>query len=144
MSGNLDIHVIVKDGQTVSTFALFEGGQMFFHNDADKDLSVTFVAAQDLCDDPGDAPQPMTIQPDKKDHWKVCDGAAAKELKYTAVVQDALPEDPIVIFESRPKKSPINIFESLDPVSFGGGLIIGLVVSYLIARRMLMRDRPRP
>lgn len=146
MAEKLDIHVVVMDGQTVSLFAVIEvDGKVVFHNDANDELTVEFD--QPLLCKGNDVPETsIVVAAGKKDTLKACPGAVGKQLKYTATVKDALPEDPIVIFESKkpgPEKGPINIFESKEFWGIGG-LLIGLIAGYLIARRMMARDRPRP
>jgi len=147
MAEKLDIHVVVIDGQTVSTFSVVEGGHVWFHNDAAANLSITFEPSVQLCDDPTkEPPDPILVDPGKIGKWKVCDGAGGKQFKYTATVENTNPEDPIVIFEGKklaPDKGPINIFEKAEYWGIGG-LLIGLIAGYLIARRMMARDRPRP
>jgi hypothetical protein len=138
MANKLDVHVNVEgNNQTVSKFAAFEGGHVTFYNDAGAALTVSFGDTSPLCQ--GGNPQ-LTINVAANAHkkLKICDGVAGQSFKYTATVDGAAPEDPILIFESK----PILIFDNFDTVSAAAGLLLGLVAGYLIARRLMTRNRP--
>lgn len=136
MAEKLNIHVIVQNNQTVSQFLVHENGQVIFHNDASAKLKVEFSDAGALCKNGPKAF--IEIDPGKKENLNVCNGTTMTSLKYTATIENTLPEDPILIIE----RSPINIFESNLYVTAGVGLLFGLVAGYLIARRLMTRNRP--
>lgn len=138
MANKLDIRVNVEgDNQTVSKFAVFEGGHVVFHNDADAKLTVSFAGTSPLCQG-GNAQMSFTVDPGKHKKFKSCDGVAGQSFKYTAKVDNAAAEDPILIYDAK----PIIIYDSFNVVSAAGGLLFGLLAGYLIARRMMTRTRP--
>jgi hypothetical protein len=142
MAGKLRIKVFVEknaDGndQTVSKFMVWDSGHVIFYNQAAKSLNVTFPNGSPLCQ--GNTPVPsFDVDPGKEKQHKVCPGVTAQDYKYTATVKDALPEDPIIIFE----RKPIIIYESVA-LTASAALLVGLFLGYLLARRMTkVRDRP--
>lgn len=136
MAEKLNIHIAVQNNQTVSQFLLHENGQVIFHNDAGAKLKVEFSDPNALCKG-GTAKASIDVDPGKKENLNVCNGTTMTSVKYTATVENALPEDPILIIE----RSPINIFES-NYLLAAGGLLLGLIAGYLIARRLMSRNRP--
>jgi hypothetical protein len=136
MAEKLNIHVAVENNQTVSKFVVHENGQVIFRNDASAKLKVEFSDPAALCKG-GTAKAFIDVDPGMKENLKVCNGTTMTSLKYTATVENALPEDPILIIE----RDPINIFESSFLVA-AGGLVVGLVAGYLIARQLKTRHRP--
>jgi hypothetical protein len=136
MAENLNIHVAVDNNQTVSKFVVHENGQVIFRNDASAKLKVEFSDPVALCKG-GTAKAFIDIDPGKKESLKVCKDTTMTSLKYTATVENAVPEDPILIIE----RGPINIFESSLLIA-AGGLVVGLVAGYLIARQQKTRTRP--
>jgi hypothetical protein len=136
MAEKLNIHVTVQNNQTVSQFLLHENGQVIFHNDASANLKVEFNDPNALCKG-GTAMASIDVDPGKKENLNVCNGTTMMSVKYTATVEPALPEDPILIIE----RKPINIFESSFLIA-AGGLLLGLIVGYLIAHRLMSRNRP--
>lgn len=135
MAEKLNIHINVQNNQTVSQFLLHENGQVIFHNDAGAALKVEFSDPNALCK--GGPKAFVDIDPGKKENLNVCNGTTMTSVKYTATVENSLPEDPILIIE----RSPINIFES-NYLLAAGGLLLGLIAGYLIARRLTSRNRP--
>jgi hypothetical protein len=115
--------------QTVSKFAIDEGGHVTFQNDATAAATVTFADPSPLCQG-SSAVGSVSLGAGESKKFKICDGTSGQQYKYTATVAGAAPEDPIFIIE---RKSGIPTSESL--LAAGTGLLVGLVAGYLIARR---------
>lgn len=140
MADKLTIRVRVidlEDGQeqTVSQFVIDDKAQVTFENAADKQLSVSIKDATEqdspLCQ--GNTPAP-SFQVDAGDSKKlmVCDDTEWTEFKYTATVEDALPEDPIVIIEK--SKAALNLVSAIV-VGFLVGAVLAVVIMKLWTRK---------
>jgi hypothetical protein len=115
--------------QTVSKFAIDEGGHVTFRNDATAAATVTFADPSPLCQ-ASTAVGSVSLGAGESKKFRICDGTSGQQYKYTATVAGAASEDPIFIIE---RKSTIPSTESL--LAVGTGLLVGLVAGYLIARR---------
>jgi hypothetical protein len=137
MADKLDIRINVEgNNQTVSKFATAANGHVIFHNDAGAKLTISFGAASPLCQ--GSTPQlTFDVEAGQEKQLKVCSGVEGQTFKYTATVAGATPEDPKLTFGK-----PIIIYDSIAIAAGATGLLIGLLLGYLIARRTMMRSRP--
>jgi len=133
MAEKLNIHVAVQNNQTVSKFVVSENGQVIFHNDATAKLTVAFDEPAALCKS-GNPQASIDVDPGSKENLKVCSGTTITSLKYTATVENALPEDPILIIES----SSI-IGSTLFTVAAATG--VALVAGYVLGRNQKARTR---
>jgi hypothetical protein len=145
MADKLTIRIKVDDttNQTVSRFAVDEKGQVTIYNDASAGLKVEFDDASPLCQ--GNTPKnPIEIDAGKDDKFQVCNDSGGLEFKYTATVDGAAEEDPILIIERAGSgggnvTNPIVWVEMVLPVL--AGLLAGVVAGYLIAMRRRMRSQ---
>jgi hypothetical protein len=135
MADKLTIRITVEgDNQTVSKFVAPDKGKIAFHNDSGTKAEVKFEGASPVC--VGNDPQPiLIIESMQQKEFKVCNNTTGNSYKYTATVDGALPEDPILIIE----RAPIIWVEMAGPVLFG--LACGVVAGYLIAMRRKMRSQ---
>lgn len=133
--------------QTVSTFAIDEKGHVTFRNDAAALATVEFEAGSPFCQGGQTEGPKFTIDPGKESPHKICKDIAGKEFKYTATVDGALPEDPILIIERASSggggstTNPIFIIEMLPGLVVG--LLIGAVAGFFLARRRAAQNRPQ-
>jgi len=127
MAEKLTVRITVEDNnQTVSKFVAADKGKIAFHNDSGADAEVRFEGESPVC--VGNDPQPIfIIESGKQKEFKVCSNTTGNSYKYTATVEGALPEDPILIIE----RAPIIWVEMAGPVLVG--LAVGVVAGYLIA-----------
>jgi hypothetical protein len=133
MAEKLNIHVAVQNNQTVSKFVVPEYGKVIFHNDASAKLTVEFDEPAALCK--GGNPQAsIDVDPGNKENLKVCSGTTITSLKYTATVENALPEDPILIIESS------SIIGS-TMFAVGATAAVALVAGYVLGRNLKVRVR---
>jgi hypothetical protein len=127
--------------QTVSKFVVLENAQVTFINAATAQARVEFEGNGPLC--MGSQKQnPVVIDPGQEQKLKVC--VADGQFKYQATVDGALTEDPILIVERlslQPgtEKKPIFIVEGIPMLVIGG--LLGILVGYLISKRLLTRSR---
>jgi len=133
--------------QTVSQFSIEPKGHVTFTNDATAQAKVVFVNPSPLCAANGDQIPELSLAtsgPTQSQKNKVCDTAAGL-YKYTATVTGAAEEDPIFIVEkSRPgelDKKPIFFPEGIPMLLIGA--LVGAIIGYLVAKRLLTRN-PRP
>lgn len=114
MPSLLTIRFDKKDGKTVSKFAISKTGLIWLRNDAAAPVTVTFGDQTPLC--VGNTPCPsVVIASGEAKVFQVCDSVAeGQEFKYTAEVQGAVPEDPIVIIEP---SHWVALEDTLDPLS---------------------------
>lgn len=127
--------------QTVSKFVVLENAQVTFINAATAQARVEFEGDGPLCQGSQKA-NPILIDAGKEQKLKVC--VAGGQFKYRATVDGALTEDPILIVERlsiQPgtDKKPIFIIEGIPMMVIGG--LLGILVGYLISRRLLTRSR---
>ncbi len=146
MPDKLTIHIKVDDAnRTVSQFAVSEKGQVTFYNDANALATVKFDGASPLCQ--GNTPKnPIEIPGGANRKFQVCNDTANLQFKYTATVDNAQPEDPILIIESvsiggGSVSNPIIWVEMAPGIVIG--LVLGAIAGYLIARRRAAQNRPR-
>jgi hypothetical protein len=135
MADKLTVLITVEgNNQTVSKFVAPEKGKIAFRNDAGAVAEVRFEGGSPVCI--GNDPQPIfIIESGKQKEFKVCNNTTGNSYKYTATVENSLPEDPILIIE----RAPIMWVEMAGPVL--GGLAVGLIAGYLIANRRRMRSQ---
>lgn len=116
--------------QTVSKFAIEEGGHVTFQNDASAVAKVTFKDVNPLCK--GNSPDPtIELDPGDRISYKFCKGTDGQQFKYTATVDGAASEDPIFIIE---KKSAATL-DIATATALGIGIVVGAIAGYLIAKR---------
>jgi hypothetical protein len=118
--------------QTVSKFAIEEGGQVTFRNDAAADATVTFPGGSPLCQ--GSTPVhsvPVPAGGEKK--HKVCDGIDGQQFKYTAAVTGAAEEDPIFIIE-RKMGGPVS-YSTTEILVAGAAVLVAAFVGYTAGKR---------
>ena len=128
--------------QTVSKFSIDEKGHVTFQNDAANAANVRFDGESPLCQG-GNKVQTFDISPGGTVKHQVCNGAGGSEFKYTAVVTNAAEEDPILIVERSLTdpgldKKPIFFPEGIPMMLIGA--LLGAVIGYLVAKRLLTRN----
>ena len=101
MQNQLTIRFNEQDGKTVSKFAVSRTGLIWLRNDATKKVTVTFDRKSPLCHGKTSYTT-VELDPGEIKVFQICSNVAVtgvEEFKYTAKVEDALEEDPIVIVE---------------------------------------------
>ena len=105
------------------------------------DALVEFASPSPVCK--GSQPvSSIPLTPGQEEKLKVC--VEAGEFKYTATVDGALAEDPIFIVEKKVVQpgtdtKPIFFPEGIPMLVIGG--LLGALIGYLVARRLLARSR---
>jgi len=135
MADKLTIRIDVDQANnTFSRFAVDEGGQVTFHNDATAEATVTFSNQNALCQ--GNTPVPSVTIP-AGDHKKlmVCSGTAGQEVKYTTTVAGAGTEDPIFIIE-RKMTGPIS-YSTTELLVTGAAVLVAAYVGYRVGKRQV-------
>ncbi|MEX2149479.1 MAG: hypothetical protein WD793_04660 [Steroidobacteraceae bacterium] len=100
----LSINVTVIGGQTVSKFVVRERGRVTFYNKGERELTLLFKNEKQEKESPfchGSKPEDNPIRIDAGDDEKltICPGMARKWFKYTAGIDGAAEEDPIIWVE---------------------------------------------
>lgn len=147
MADKLTVRITVEgDNQTVSKFVAPDKGKISFHNDSSTNAEVKFEGASPVC--VGNNPQPIfIIEANQQKDFKVCINTAGNSYKYTATVDGALPEDPILFVERVPSGggsilNPIFWVENAGPI--GVGIIIGAAGAVLALRLLGFFNRRAP
>lgn len=137
MADKLTIRIDVEgSNQTVSKFVAPEKGQLTFTNNTGSDAEIKFEGSSPVC--VGNDPQPIfIIEANEQEDFKVCKNTSGQSFKYTATVDGALPEDPILFVERVPSGggsilNPIFWVENAGPI--GVGMIVGAAAALLAAR----------
>jgi len=134
----LNIFVNEKNGQTVSKFGKAKDSEkIVFHNQhPTQTLTVTVVgetpaAGVPLCEGPGqNTVSSFTVAAAGQQAYKICNAYLADTFKYTATIQGATPEDPIIIIErKRLLDNPI----VLVAAGAAAGVVAGVVICTALA-----------
>ncbi len=140
----LHIYVDEMDGKTVSKFGKTENlGKIVFHNQhSSKSLTVTIQgepgAGNALCQGSTEFPA-FTIASnasEKKMAFKVCDSYTGDSFEYTATLDGAVLEDPIIIIERS------GWFGGEIAAALGIG-VVGIAIGALTTRWMKSRAPAR-
>jgi hypothetical protein len=147
MADKISVHIATVPGsdpgslQTVSKFVLYPNAQVTFHNKATANAVVEFAEPSPVCKG-GQSISSIPLIPGQEEKLKIC--VEAGEFKYTATVDGAVAEDPIFIVERSSvqpgtDKKPIFFPEGIPMLVIGG--LLGALIGYLVARRLLTRSR---
>lgn len=133
MADKLDIRVYAEGGQTVSKFGVLQNGKVAFHNKAGAKLTVDFAAPLVLCKG-GNPQSQIIVEPGHREQLNVCNAAEDTAFKYTATVEGAAAEDPIIIIE----KSGWDPGSALTTV---GTVVASAALGAYLMRRYLLKSK---
>lgn len=100
LANQFNIRISHVNDKTQSRFGAQKDKAIVFHNDSKSALTVHISEPDVLCDASGPITSFFVVAPGASRAFKVCQGwRAGRDFKYTAQIEGAVAEDPIIIIE---------------------------------------------
>ncbi len=140
---DLNIHVEVVAGKTVSGFGVMPGAKINVYNHGTEELTIglkpNVFASPPFCSGPNDNGPiwSFKVKADKHEGVYVCNSFPEKQFGYTAQIGQSGLEDPIIIIG---RDSPVP-WIAANGLGLAIGTALGIVLT-LVALRLFGKQRP--
>ncbi|MGH8285572.1 MAG: hypothetical protein ACRETT_07380 [Steroidobacteraceae bacterium] len=100
LSNQFNIRISHVKDKTQSRFGAKKDKAIVYHNDSKSELTVRVSEPDVLCDASGPITTFFVVAPGANRAFTICQGfKAGRDFKYTAQIEGAAAEDPIIIIE---------------------------------------------